>query len=44
MERLCIIYQVDFSNVKLPHLGMNYPSPNIFRHAGFRSIVVITCA
>jgi hypothetical protein len=22
-QRFCIIYQVDFSNVKLPHLGMN---------------------
>jgi hypothetical protein len=25
-----MIYQVVFSHVKLPHLGMNKPSPNIF--------------
>jgi hypothetical protein len=34
-QRFCMIYQVVFSHVKLPHLGKDWPSPNIFRHGGF---------
>jgi hypothetical protein len=43
-QRFCMIDQVVFSHVNLFHLGKNWQSPNIFRHAGFPSVVVFMCA